>query len=88
MIRSLILPGWGDIYLGHRILGCLELTGSLIVWTMVILLLAAGEIGTGVFLLLLCNGMDALLTRHMARKGYILEKHQERMPLQAAHSPA
>ncbi len=88
MIRSLILPGWGDIYLGHRVLGILELTGSLMVWSIAVVLMASGEIATGAFLLLVCNGMDALLTRHMARKGYILEKHRERFPLQAAQSPA
>jgi DNA-directed RNA polymerase subunit RPC12/RpoP len=88
MLRSLILPGWGDIYLGHRVLGLLELTGSLMVWVFVVLLLASGEFLTGAFLLLICNGMDALLTLHMARKGYIPEKQQQRMPLQAAHSPA
>ena len=88
MIRSLLLPGWGDIYLGHRLLGCLELTGSLMVWLIVIVLAASGDFAAAAFLLIICNGLDALLTRHMARKGYILEKRQERMPLQAAHSPA
>lgn len=88
MIRSLILPGLGDIYLGHRVLGILELTGSLMVWSIVIALLATGEIATAVFLLLICNGVDTLLTRYMARKGYILEKRQDRMSLQAVQSPA
>ncbi len=35
-VRSLILPGWGDIYLGHKGLGTLELLGSLIVWGVII----------------------------------------------------
>jgi hypothetical protein len=70
------------------LLGLLELTGSLMVWAFVVLLLASGAFFTGAFLLLFCNGMDALLTLHMARKGYILEKHRQQMPLQAAHSPA
>jgi hypothetical protein len=88
MLRSLVLPGWGDIYLGHRVLGFLELIGALMVWFIVIALFADGAIATGVFFLVFCNGLDALLTLHMARKGYILEKHQERMPMQAAQSPA
>ena len=88
MLRSLVLPGWGDIYLGHRVLGFLELMGALMVWTIVLALFAEGAVGTGIFFLVLCNGIDALLTLHMARKGYILEKHQERMPMQAAQSPA
>ena len=88
MVRSLILPGLGDIYLGHRVLGILELTGSLMVWSIIIALLATGEIAVAVFLLVLCNGVDALLTLYMARKGYILEKRQDRMSLQAVQSPA
>ena len=88
IIRSLILPGLGDIYLGHRVLGILELTGSLMVWSIVIALLATGEIAPAVFLLVICNGVDALLTLYMARKGYILEKRQDRMSLHAVQSPA
>ena len=55
LLRSLLLPGWGDIYLGHRVLGILELMGSLMVWSIVLLLFASGEIGTGLFLLVICN---------------------------------
>jgi hypothetical protein len=78
-LRSLVLPGWGDWYLGHRFLGSLELAGSLIVWSIVLGMLADG--GTENFvmaalLLLFYNGLDALLTRHMARKGYMLESKQ------------
>ncbi|NNG01844.1 MAG: hypothetical protein HKM93_20830 [Desulfobacteraceae bacterium] len=78
-LRSLILPGWGDIYLGHRFLGACELLGSFFVWLFVLVLFLSGrveDIGIGIFILLIFNGMDALLTRHMARKGYILEKKQ------------
>jgi len=32
LMRSLILPGLGDFYLGHRVLGTLELFGSIIIW--------------------------------------------------------
>jgi predicted Zn finger-like uncharacterized protein len=78
-LRSLLLPGWGDLYLGHRFLGVLELLGSCLVWMIILNLLlsdpAAGAI-SGLFLLLLVNGMDAALTRHMARKGYMLENRQ------------
>ena len=88
MLRSLVLPGWGDIYLGHRFLGFIEVAGSLMVWSIVVMLAASGDFATGIFLLLLCNGMDALLTLHMARKGYILENPRQPVSLQAAHSPA
>jgi predicted Zn finger-like uncharacterized protein len=83
-LRSLLLPGWGDLYLGHRFLGCCELAGSLIVWSIVLGMLAEGgteNVGITLFLLAFYNGFDALLTRHMARKGYMLESRQP-----AAHS--
>ena len=83
-LRSLLLPGWGDWYLGHRFLGCCELTGSLIVWSIVLGMLAEGgteNVGIALLLLAFYNGFDALLTRHMARKGYMLESRQP-----AAHS--
>ena len=75
-LRSLLLPGWGDWYLGHRLLGGLELIGSLFVWSIVFSLLTQGgaeDAGVAVFILLFYNGFDALLTRHMARKGVMLE---------------
>lgn len=76
-LRSLLLPGLGDIYLGHRFLGILELTGSLIVWSFVISLLLSGEEGAlimAVFLLLFYNLFDGLLTLHMGKKGYMLAR--------------
>jgi len=78
-LRSLVLPGWGDWYLGHRFLGGCELVGSLIVWSFVFGMLAEGgaaNAGVVVFILAFYNGFDALLTRHMARKGYMLESLQ------------
>jgi predicted Zn finger-like uncharacterized protein len=75
LLRSLILPGLGDIYLGHRVLGALELIGSIFIWIIIIASLLAGEegsIGFAVFLLILYNGLDGLLTFHMAKKGYML----------------
>ena len=75
-LRSLLPPGWGDWYLGHRLLGGLELMGSLFVWSVVFNLLTQGgaeDAGVAAFILLFYNGFDALLTRHMARKGIMLE---------------
>ena len=74
-LKSLILPGWGDIYLGHRLLGVFELMGSAFVWLFVISLLLSGAgadlvVAAGVFLFY--NLMDGLLTYHMAGKGYML----------------
>ena len=73
LLKSLFLPGWGDVYLGHRPLGILELLGSLAVWTVVI---SAGLMGDqqnlilALIVLVLYNGFDGLLTHHMAKKGY------------------
>ena len=75
LIKSLILPGWGDIYLGHRFLGILELLGSLVVWAMVLSFILAGgqeNLTVALIILVFYNGLDALLTHHMAKKGYIL----------------
>ncbi len=76
-LRSLLLPGWGDMYLGHRFLGGIELLGALFIWSFALLIMFSGA-GEGIvfggLLLVFYNGMDALLTRHMAHKGYALEK--------------
>jgi hypothetical protein len=80
MLRSLFLPGWGDIYLGHRMLGCFELLGSLVIWLIVFTFLMSGQIDgviPGLFLLLVYNGVDSILTYFMAQKGYSLEKHRK-----------
>ncbi len=76
-LKSLLLPGLGDIYLGHRALGILELIGSAIVWIIVISSLLSGVVESLIgafFLLLFYNGIDGLLTYHMAKKGYMLAK--------------
>jgi predicted Zn finger-like uncharacterized protein len=92
-LRSLLLPGWGDMYLGHRVLGALELLGSLFVWLLVLSMVLDGGsenlVVAGV-ILVFYNGVDALLTRHMARKGSMLETSQTRAHIQAriATTPA
>lgn len=92
-LRSLLLPGWGDWYLGHRWLGAMELIGSLIVWAIVLSMVAGGgseSIGTAFLILAFYNGFDALLTRHMARKGIMLDSRQpvRRSGSQLAADPA
>jgi len=74
-LKSLIVPGWGDIYLGHLILGVFELMGSALVWLIVISLLLAGageNLAVAAVIFLFYNLMDGLLTYHMAGKGYML----------------
>jgi predicted Zn finger-like uncharacterized protein len=73
--RSLLLPGLGDIYLGHRALGATELMGSLVVWTYALFLIhQGGQEGllAGVAVLLFYNCTDAAVTYFMAKKGYML----------------
>lgn len=74
-LRSLLLPGLGDIYLGHRMLGLAELLGSLVIWAIVIFAVLQGDqaaLVVSLVILVFYNLMDGLLTRHMARKGYML----------------
>lgn len=76
-LRSLLLPGWGDIYLGHRLLGFFEMLGSILILTFCATLLISNnpsDLAVGLVFLLIYNGMDSLLSRHMAKKGYSLEK--------------
>lgn len=76
-LRSLLLPGLGDMYLGHIFLGLLELLGAVLVWAVVISLVLSGEEGvmfTALFFLVFYNVVDAFLAYHMGRKGYMLAK--------------
>jgi predicted Zn finger-like uncharacterized protein len=73
--RSLVLPGWGDIYLGHKVLGSIELLGSLVVWAFIIPLLMSGDplnYLVAAVILVLVNLFDGVLTYFMGQKGYIL----------------
>lgn len=79
---SLIFPGLGDLYLGHRMLGAMEIVGALMAWvffTTVFLfedgnlsldggsLTAFGAAATAVFVLV--HMPDAYITRRMGLKG-------------------
>ena len=85
-LRSLLLPGWGDIYLGHRFLGFMELLGSMLIWVFCMILILSNDpsaLSMGLAILLVYNGMDCLLSLHMARKGYSLEKKSQPRPAPA-----
>jgi predicted Zn finger-like uncharacterized protein len=78
-LQSLLVPGWGDMYLGHRVLGGIEIVGSLVLWAVALGMILSGkpdQAVIGVVLLFFVNGMDGLLTLHMAKKGYALGKKQ------------
>ena len=71
------MPGLGDIYLGHKLIGTFELFGALFVWFIVGSMLMEGGDGslvTAIFLLFMVNGVDGMMTYFMGKKGYILEK--------------
>lgn len=76
-LRSLILPGLGDFYLGHKALAVLEMFGSVITWIIALTLIVGGidsgdpivGVGSGLFILILANGFDAALTHAQAKKG-------------------
>jgi hypothetical protein len=73
-LRSLVLPGWGDIYLKHTVLGAFELIGSVLLWLLFLKVLFYGEGGAivSVFLLLaVANATDYFVTRAMAKKGIV-----------------
>lgn len=79
---SLLFPGLGDLYLGHRLLGLVEIAGALLGWSLVTLPFvvpgeegAAVEGGTAALVLLaivafvFMHGTDAWVTRRMGLKG-------------------
>ncbi len=90
-LRSMLLPGLGDIYLGHRLLGSFELIGALFVWLLVLSLLASGraeDVTVALIFLLFFNGVDSALTLHMGKKGYSLEGKQALQPVSALAHPS
>ncbi|MDF1593411.1 MAG: hypothetical protein P1P89_18005 [Desulfobacterales bacterium] len=49
--------------------------GSIVVWIIILISIFAveeGGLGVAIFILIIYNGLDALLTFHMAKKGYML----------------
>ncbi len=82
-LMSLLLPGLGDIYLGHTPLGVIELLGSLAEWAILVRItaaLASGREGAVRFLLgwivfmAVTNVIAYFATRAKGRRGLIAEK--------------
>ena len=76
-IRSLILPGWGNLYLGRRLLGLLEITLSVVIWLIVLDAFLANNHYVAlmaIYLAAVVNGCDGILTFFAARKGWRLDK--------------
>lgn len=82
-LLSLLFPGAGDWYLGHRGFAVFELFGSCFMWFVLViapLLAPPGEEGTAqlgaeywgtvLIIILGAHGIDAMMTHHFARKGH------------------
>ena len=71
-VRSLVLPGLGDWYLGHRFFAALEMVGALFVWAVnIFLLLVIGltALPIVIAILVIFNAFDAIVTYFQAKKG-------------------
>ncbi|MFA5058067.1 MAG: hypothetical protein WC485_08135, partial [Opitutaceae bacterium] len=78
---SLLFPGWGNWYLGFKGFAAVELAGAAYVWLVYLLWpLFRHLLGRGIphtrhywiplaLILLVVHSLDALMTRHYARKG-------------------
>jgi len=76
LIRSLIMPGLGSIYLSHLPLGIMEMTGYLFSWLLTIALLiieVPGGIGVALIPVLAYHLVAGLLAWKTAGKGYLVE---------------
>lgn len=74
-LLSLVYPGAGDLYLGHRGFAAIELVVASLTWIGLIALArnpAVGVVGYAfvvAFTVLVVHGFDAVATRYIARKG-------------------
>jgi hypothetical protein len=94
-LLSLVFPGLGDWYLGHRGFAVMEMLSSGLLWLVLVIspLLApkdpklppldAGYWGTVAVILLFTHGIDATMTHHFARKGH----HPDKTPPNLANLP-
>jgi hypothetical protein len=87
-VLSLILPGMGDWYLGHRAFAAMEMIGSAFLWLALVVLplltmnlpesepVTTEDWITAAVILGFGHAMDAWMTRHFAQKGH----HPENLP--------
>lgn len=80
-LRSLLLPGLGDLYLGYSLLAILQMIGAALVISVLLVAVITsktpqemvGGVTGGFILIALYHGVDSLLTLHMAKKGLVAE---------------
>jgi hypothetical protein len=75
-LLSLVFPGLGDIYIGHARFAIFEMIVVSLIWLGIFLpdpqvptTLGERLVG-GVFVIAIVHGIDAIATRHVARKGH------------------
>jgi hypothetical protein len=75
-LRSLLLPGLGGLYLGHRGLAVLQMFSAFVVWAVAVALATQGLsekdpglVALAIGLLVFVNGGHALVSRGQAKKG-------------------
>lgn len=84
-LLSLVFPGAGDLYLGHKGFATLELLGAGLIWLWLLLLAWDPAISPLQFMvvvgtiLLVIHGIDAVGTRHVARLGLYPEPEGEQV---------
>lgn len=76
-LMSLVLPGLGDLYLGHRLPAMFELVGFavLIVVGTTATLNQPSQLPFYLIVIAIANTIDAVLTRHVAMKGLLPVSH-------------
>ena len=84
MMRSLLFPGFGDFYLGHRMFAAMEMLSAAIFWYALVIAPLAGiadehgkvtqtnPVYWSIAAVVVAGvlGMDAIMTRHFALKGH------------------
>lgn len=78
-LLSLVFPGAGDMYLGHRGFALLEVSVGVVLWLGVVGIAMDPSVGLGTafalagFVVLVVHGLDALTTYHIGCKGLLPE---------------
>jgi hypothetical protein len=91
LIRAMIMPGLGSLYLSYLPLGLMEMIGYLAVWLVAVVLVilrVPGGLVTAILLVLAYHGLTGIMSCKMANKGYlpqavvdkeVIEDHDEEM---------
>ncbi len=76
LVRAMIMPGLGSLYLSYLPLGLMEMTGYLAVWLVAVVLVilrVPGGFITAILLVLAYHGLTGIMSCKMASKGYLLQ---------------